>query len=197
MDNLSRVIRTNYPDYMQSITRWGDEAQTIDLWAGADASDSAMQTALDTCVTWADGVTPPTGAEVRAAIGGAELTMAKRPKIAATKKLAEQIKYGGITVATKPMATDQDAQNKVAIIGAALSQGQTYPPAGISFYTMEGERFVLDSTQFATLAKNMAIHLVNCDTIADGHEDAINALATVQDVNNYDETAGYPSNPVI
>ena len=44
----------------------------IDMWAGIEADDPTMQAALDWCVDWADGVAPPSAAEVRAAIAAAE-----------------------------------------------------------------------------------------------------------------------------
>lgn len=67
MDNLNNLINFVLPGSTDRIAAAPD-AVPNDPWPGVEDTNGKMQTALDDLVTWQDGVTPPTGAVVRASI---------------------------------------------------------------------------------------------------------------------------------
>lgn len=119
----------------------------------------------------------------------------KRKRIDELTRLRITTALGGMTVLTKPVATDQESQNRVNIVASALAAGEPFPAGGVPFYSMEGERVRLNETQFQTLVRAMALHLIQCQDVFETHEDALNALITQQEVVDYDITAGFPANP--
>lgn len=89
--NLTNLIRQVAPGSAARIRRvktvWTNPEEKgilpelvseTDMWDGIDADEAAMQRALDWCVTWADGVTPPTAAELLAFLPDLATAQAKQ-----------------------------------------------------------------------------------------------------------------------
>ena len=78
-----------------------------------------------------------------------------------------------------------------------LNSGVAFPENTISWDTMDGD--VLDATeaQFLGFVKAVAVHRVAATKAAKVHTDAIDALSAQQEVIDYDNTLGWPENPVV
>ena len=120
-------------------------------------------------------------------------TRAKQAIIAKRTEVAR----GGITYLTKKLATDGNALNDINLIFNMLNSGVAFPENTISWDTMDGD--VLDATeaQFFGFVKAVAVHRVNATKAAKVHTDAIDALSAQQEVIDYDNTSGWPENPVV
>lgn len=104
--------------------------------------------------------------------------------------------YSGITVLGQPMATNQEAINKINIVNASVAQGWVYTGT-IPFWNMEGGKLAVNAANFSTLVIAVGTHIVLTAKNYDTHEDAISALTLPQDVINYDITTNWPANPVL
>ncbi len=67
MDNLNELLNYGWPACTVRI-KPAPDAKPDDPWPGVETSNAKMQAALDNCVTWAAGITPPSASEVRAKI---------------------------------------------------------------------------------------------------------------------------------
>ena len=108
-----------------------------------------------------------------------------------------EVARGGITYLTKKLATDSNSMNDINLIFNMLNSGETFPGNTISWDTMDGD--VLDATeaQFLGFVKAVAVHRVAATKAAKVHTDAIDALEDQQEVLDYDNTTGWPVNPVM
>lgn len=86
MDKLNELIGFGWPGSTVKI-RAAPDAAPGDPWPGIEDSDAKMQTALDDLVEWADGVTPPTGAQVRAQIAAWQAAQPTQAELDAARKL--------------------------------------------------------------------------------------------------------------
>lgn len=110
----------------------------------------------------------------------------------------EQVLRGGIVVLNKPVSTDSGDVDKVLLMDSWRKiAGNTWPVGGVSIFTLEGERVKVNETQFDTLVSTLATHFYLTDNNADAHISAVEALATQQEVIDYDITTGWPANPVV
>ncbi len=139
-------------------------------------------------------------------LGRVDRTVVSSPKPVADVKTAKKLEVeekmkavmrGGVTILTKPIATDQESVDKFSLIGAALSLGEPYPGGGIVIYTMTGERVNMTEAQFKDGLSDIARHFIIASNNAASHMAAIEALSTHADVVNYDYSTGWPSNPEV
>ena len=108
-----------------------------------------------------------------------------------------EVARGGITYLTKKLATDGNALNDINLIFNMLNSGVAFPENTISWDTMDGDVFTATEVQFLGFVKAVAVHRVNATKAAKVHTDAIDALSAQQEVIDYDNTSGWPENPVV
>lgn len=108
-----------------------------------------------------------------------------------------EVARGGIVYATKNLATDGNAMNDINLIFNLLNAGETFPGNTIPWDTMDGDVLNANEAQFLGFAKAVAQHRVSATKAAKVHTDAIDALSVQQDVLDYDNSAGWPANPVV
>lgn len=114
-----------------------------------------------------------------------------------------KIAAGGIIFATKPLATDSHAMNDINLIFNAINAGEAFPGGRkLPWDTMDGEVHEITKGLYLSFCKAVAQHRIACTIAAGAHVAAIDALATAQEVVDYDFTVDivgseWPVNPVV
>lgn len=81
MRDLSHVLEKGWPGSTRDVKRWDEATPGYPdaIWTNA----ALMQQALDRCVTWAPGVTPPTAAAVLATVASYDSWRSKQNALGA------------------------------------------------------------------------------------------------------------------
>lgn len=100
-----------------------------------------------------------------------------------------QVETGGITIAGTPITTDRESQ-------AQLTSAYTSLKGGLIMDTQwkaaDGSFMLVTLAEIEPVAQVVASHVRACFAAEQAHDEAISALATQVDLDNYDVNMGWP-----
>ncbi|NVO00770.1 MAG: DUF4376 domain-containing protein [Geobacteraceae bacterium] len=111
-------------------------------------------------------------------------------KLNALAEYRYEREIGGVTINDLVISTDRESQS---LLTSACLTVQMTPAAIINWKSPTGW-VKLNKTAIELIALAVSTHVQACFTVEESHDSAIKKLTTVDQINNYDVTIGWPVN---